>query len=134
MSRDQTGSTLDRLAVVTGRMAESKSRHAGRQELVKRQADRRSLQDRQAVLTIIVNTDMHCTLFTLNGLYNPCSVDLSLNNSSLTGDYWIHRKIRLIECNAKCRYLKKLASKGTLRLVFICLWPRTPPPPPLHTV
>ncbi len=31
------------------------------------------------------------------------------------------RKIRLIESNAKC--LKKLKCKGTLRLVFICLWP-----------
>jgi hypothetical protein len=28
------------------------------------------------------------------------------------------RKIRLIENNAKCRYLKKLACKGTLRQVF----------------
>ncbi len=36
------------------------------------------------------------------------------------------RKIRLIEYNAKCRYPKKLACKGTLRQVFICLRPRTP--------
>ncbi len=28
------------------------------------------------------------------------------------------RKIRLIECNAKCRYLKKLICKGSLRQVF----------------
>ncbi len=36
------------------------------------------------------------------------------------------RKIKLIENNAKCRHKKKI--------VFICLRPRTPyPPPPLHT-
>jgi hypothetical protein len=35
------------------------------------------------------------------------------------------REIRMIESNAKCRYLKKLACKGTLRQVFICL--RHPP-------
>ncbi len=28
------------------------------------------------------------------------------------------RKIRLIKCNAKCRYLKKFTCKGTLRQVF----------------
>ncbi len=28
------------------------------------------------------------------------------------------RKIRLIECSAKCRYLKKFTCKGTLRQVF----------------
>ncbi len=28
------------------------------------------------------------------------------------------RKIRLIECNAKCRYLQKLTCEGTLRQVF----------------
>ncbi len=39
------------------------------------------------------------------------------------------RKIRLIEGNAKCRYLKKFTCKGTLRQVFICLRPRTPYPP-----
>jgi hypothetical protein len=32
-------------------------------------------------------------------------------------------KIRLIEGNAKCRHLKKLICKGTLRQVFICLRP-----------
>ncbi len=37
------------------------------------------------------------------------------------------RKIRLIEGNAKRRYLKKLTFIGTLRQVFICLRP----PPPL---
>jgi hypothetical protein len=30
-------------------------------------------------------------------------------------------KIRLIESNAECRYLKKLTCKGTLRQVLICL-------------
>ncbi len=36
----------------------------------------------------------------------------------------LHRgKIRLIENNAKCRYLKKSTCKETLRQVFICLRP-----------
>ncbi len=35
------------------------------------------------------------------------------------------RKIRLIESNAKCRHLKKLTCKATLRQVFICLRPPT---------
>jgi hypothetical protein len=49
------------------------------------------------------------------------------------------RKIRLIESNAKCRYLKKWTCEGTLRQVFylsedpLILWPNTLPPP-LHTV
>ena len=38
--------------------------------------------------------------------------------------HW-HRKIRLIEGNAKCLHLKKSTCKGTLRQVFICL--RSPP-------
>ncbi len=33
------------------------------------------------------------------------------------------RKIKLMESNAKCRQLKKLTCKGTLRQVFICLMP-----------
>ncbi len=42
-------------------------------------------------------------------------------DTSQTG---IHRrKIRLTESRAKCRYLKKLTCKGTLRQVFICLRP-----------
>ncbi len=47
------------------------------------------------------------------------------------------RKIRLIESNAKCHYLKKFTCKGTLRQVFYLseapplLCPQTPPP--LHT-
>ncbi len=32
------------------------------------------------------------------------------------------RKIRPIESNAKCRYLKKLTCKGTLRQVFFLLY------------
>ncbi len=46
----------------------------------------------------------------------------------------VRRKIILIEGNSKCRHLKKLTCKETLRQVFICLRPRTPyTPPPLHT-
>ncbi len=33
------------------------------------------------------------------------------------------RKIRPIESNAKCRYLKKLTCKETLQQVFFCLRP-----------
>jgi hypothetical protein len=44
------------------------------------------------------------------------------------------RKQNFIEVNAKCRHLKELTCKGTSRQVFICLEPRTPPPPTLHTV
>jgi hypothetical protein len=50
------------------------------------------------------------------------------------------RKIRLIERNAKCRYLKKLTCKGTLRqLIYLSEAPSPPttpysPPPLLHTV
>jgi hypothetical protein len=46
----------------------------------------------------------------------------------------MRRKIRHIEGNAKCRNLKNLPRKGTLRQVFICLRNRTPYPTPLHTV
>ncbi len=47
---------------------------------------------------------------------------------------WLHRrKIRLIEGKAKC-HLTKLACKGTLRQVFICLRPRTLYPPPPYTI
>jgi hypothetical protein len=45
----------------------------------------------------------------------------------------VHRKIRLIESNAKSCYLKKLTCKGTLGQVFICRRARTPYPP-LHIV
>ncbi len=34
-----------------------------------------------------------------------------------------HRIINYIDTKAKCRYLKKLTCKGTLRQVFICLRP-----------
>ncbi len=39
--------------------------------------------------------------------------------------YWLRRKIRLIEGNAKCRHLKNWSYKGNLRQVFICL--KSPP-------
>ncbi len=37
-------------------------------------------------------------------------------------------KIRMIECNANCRYIKKLACKRTLRQVFYLSDPILPPP------
>ncbi len=53
-------------------------------------------------------------------VFPPMAVNLLLHR----------RKIRLIEGKAKC-HLKKLACKGILRQVFICLRPRTLYPPPL---
>jgi hypothetical protein len=52
---------------------------------------------------------------------------------------WESRKIGLIESNVKCRYLKKLTCKETLRqefYLFEALSPPKPPYPPplLHTV
>ncbi len=47
----------------------------------------------------------------------------------------VFRKIRLIENNAKCRYLKNQPVKGLSGRCFICLrpppllWPYTPSPP-----
>jgi len=41
---------------------------------------------------------------------------------------YIRRKIRLIEGNAKCRHLRKLTCKGTLRQVFICPKAQNPIP------
>jgi hypothetical protein len=61
-----------------------------------------------------------------NGLV---SIGILMHNEFINFIAWAarhtlhHRKIRLIESNAKCRYLKKLTYKGTLRQVFICLWP-----------
>jgi hypothetical protein len=52
-------------------------------------------------------------------------------DSSLYSMARYRRKKRLIEGNAKCSHLKKLTCKGTLRQVFICLWPRTPYPFPI---
>ncbi len=58
----------------------------------------------------------------------------------LVADYdpWDRRKIRLIESNAKCRYLKKLTCKGTLRQVFYLseapFPPMTPYSPPAYTL
>jgi hypothetical protein len=44
---------------VTGRMAGSQNRHAGRKIKVERQEIIFHYTDKQTVLTIIVNTDMH---------------------------------------------------------------------------
>ncbi len=50
----------------------------------------------------------------------------------------LRRQIRLIESNAKSRYLRQLTCKGTLRQVFylseVLSPPMTPYYPPLHTV
>jgi hypothetical protein len=53
-----------------------------------------------------------------------CSIDFYLLSSRwfrdprTVGIPAIRRKMRLIECNAKSRYLKKLSCKGTLRQMF----------------
>ncbi len=64
-----------------------------------------------------------------------------MQQPSSKGLLWLdgghHRKIRLIDNNAKCRYLKKFTSKGTLRLVFYLSEVPSPPmipySPPPHT-
>ncbi len=43
---------------------------------------------------------------------------------------YTRRKIRLVESNAKCRYLKKLTCKGTSRQVFNLSEAPSPPIPP----
>jgi hypothetical protein len=45
---------------------------------------------------------------------------------------WGRRKIRLIECNAKCRYLKKFTCKGTLLQVFYLSEAPSPPMTPYY--
>ncbi len=51
------------------------------------------------------------------------------NDVNNDGNIQRRRKIRLKECNAKCRYLKKLTCKGTLRQVFFLFEvPYTHPP------
>jgi hypothetical protein len=63
-----------------------------------------------------------------------CCVTLPLKSMSLCHIFhpllfliFNHRKIRLIESNAKCRHLQKSTFKGTLRQVFICLRNTCPP-------
>jgi hypothetical protein len=46
------------------------------------------------------------------------------------GNTWGRRKIRLIESNAKCHYLKKLTCKGTLRQLFYLSEARSLAPSP----
>jgi hypothetical protein len=45
----------------------------------------------------------------------------------LFAECWLRRKIRLIERNAKCRYLKELTCKGTLWQVFYLSEVPSPP-------
>ncbi len=55
---------------------------------------------------------------------------------------WYRRKIRLIESNVICRFLKKFPVKGLCGRCFTCLrpspllWPHTlhPPPPVTHCI
>jgi hypothetical protein len=54
-----------------------------------------------------------------------------MKDVQVTGEASGRRKIRLIEGNAKCRHLKILTFKGTLRQVFICLRPKPHTPAPL---
>ncbi len=49
-------------------------------------------------------------------------------------DHPKRKKIRLIEDNEKCRHLKSIVCKETLRRVFIFLRPRTSYPSPLYTL
>jgi hypothetical protein len=68
--------------------------------------------------------------------------NLSERGSEKSADGYLnggeHRKIRLIESYDKCRFLKKLTCKGTLRQVFYLseapIPPLTPYSPLLHSV
>ncbi len=57
-----------------------------------------------------------------------------------TGDFWLETLsarglINYKDTTAKCRHLKMLTCKGTLRQVFICqLGPTTPPPLLTHCI
>ncbi len=70
-----------------------------------------------------------CTVQCSGGPSTSCTSPASCSSPLCTRSFTIlhqvrsHRKIRLIESNAKCRYLKKLLCKGTLWQVFICLRP-----------
>jgi hypothetical protein len=61
-----------------------------------------------------------CLLSACNFVRGKCTLQVVSTN---------RRKIKLIEGNAKCRHLKQLTCKGTLRQVFICLRPSPPYPP-----
>jgi hypothetical protein len=61
----------------------------------------------------------------------PCKRLLVTHNRPREARYI---KTRLIESNAKCRYLKKLTCKVTLRQVFYRSEAPPMTPPPLHTV
>jgi hypothetical protein len=52
-------------------------------------------------------------------------------NTVMTVMGYSHWLINYIDTKAKCRHLKKLTCKGTLRQVFICLRSSGPYPPPL---
>jgi hypothetical protein len=69
-------------------------------------------------------------------LIHPCEGTLMRKVFRTEDATYSRGKIRLIEGNAKCRHLKKLAFKGTLRQVFVCLRPRTqyPYPPLTHCI
>ncbi len=77
----------------------------------------------------------HCTvLYCIKAAQQQCTVVSTRCVTQFLPS--THRKIRLIEDNTKwwC-HLKKKTCKGTLRQVFICLWPRTPySPPPAYTL
>ncbi len=47
----------------------------------------------------------------------PYSMNMSKSHNPT--DREDRRKVRLIESNVKCRYLKKMTCKGTLRQVFL---------------
>ncbi len=66
----------------------------------------------------LINVQCTCTLYT------PCLYIITIMIVPIGC-----RKIKLIEGSAKCHHLNKFTCKGTLRQVFICLWPKTPGTP-----
>jgi hypothetical protein len=91
------------------------------------------LKDNSSLLCVAYQLSrlaMYGTLLHFFDLYNMCLYIYGFYNSNASGKG--PSNTRPVEGSAKCRHLKKLTCKGTLRQVFICLRPRTPYPHPLH--
>ncbi len=101
-----------------------------------------SIYMRKILFNFLLVYNVHSKLYIYSKIRTLCknfSQMIHIKSQILIGfkDTLPRRKIRLIEGNAKCRHLKKLSCKGTLRQVFICRRPRTTYPPPAqctHTV
>jgi hypothetical protein len=85
------------------------------------------------IYTVCTNFAVYCIILISETLSEYFSTSLRICRDA---DKNIHRKMRLIEGNAKCCHLKKLTGKWTLRQV-LTVWgpgPYTPPQTHTHTV